>query len=113
MKLNVVHKEYKNYALKFVGIFAPNREEWCILDMANSLYGNTMIPLYDSHGPDNVTYVLKHTNLETVFATAAKIDVICTCKDIGNLKNIVTFGEASEELKKKAEAKGIKVYSWE
>lgn len=49
-----VHKDYKEYALKFVGIFCPNREEWCILDMCNAIYGNTMVPLYDSHGPDNV-----------------------------------------------------------
>lgn len=67
-----VHKEWKNYALKFVGMFAPNREEWPILDVSNSMYGHTSIPLYDSHGPENVSYVLKHTNLETLFLVPEK-----------------------------------------
>lgn len=71
-KLTPVHSEWKDYKLKFVGVFGPNREEWVIIDVCNAMYGNTAIPLYDSHGPENVTYVLKHTNLETCFIVAAK-----------------------------------------
>jgi long-subunit acyl-CoA synthetase (AMP-forming) len=45
--------------LKFVGVFAKNREEWLLLDYANILYGNTMIPLYDTLGNEknNIFYV--------------------------------------------------------
>lgn len=37
-----------------IGIYAQNREEWALLDLANILYGNTMVPLYDSLGPDTI-----------------------------------------------------------
>lgn len=43
-------KEFSDLALKLVGIFSKNREEFLLLDYANVLYGNTMIPLYDTLG---------------------------------------------------------------
>jgi long-subunit acyl-CoA synthetase (AMP-forming) len=59
--------------LKFVGIFGPNKEEWTMLDMVSAKYGNTLVPLYDSHGPKNVEFCLKHTNLTTAFVVTAKV----------------------------------------
>lgn len=56
-----------------------------------------MIPLYDSHGPENVVYCLKHTNMETVFTCADKIKTICSCSEIGNLKNVVLLDEANAD----------------
>jgi long-chain acyl-CoA synthetase len=44
--------------LKLIGVFSKNREEWFVLDYANMLYGNTMIPLYDTLGPETVPFVL-------------------------------------------------------
>lgn len=37
--------EYNNIAMNLVGVFAKNREEWLILEYANYLYNNTMVPL--------------------------------------------------------------------
>jgi len=50
-----------------IGIHAKNREEWVTLDMANSLYGNSMVPLYDTLGPDTIGYVIKHSGISTCF----------------------------------------------
>lgn len=36
--------------MKMIGVFSKNREEWMLLEYANFLYGNTMIPLYDTLG---------------------------------------------------------------
>lgn len=44
--------------MKMVGVFSKNREEWMLLEYANFLYGNTMIPLYDTLGPESIPYVL-------------------------------------------------------
>jgi long-chain acyl-CoA synthetase len=42
--------EYLDYKVQLIGIYAKNREEWLILDVANMLYGFTMVPLYDTLG---------------------------------------------------------------
>jgi long-chain acyl-CoA synthetase len=45
--------------MNLVGIFAKNREEWLLLEYANFLYNKTMVPFYDTLGPDSITYILK------------------------------------------------------
>ena len=45
------------------GIFSRDREEWLILDIANILFRGTMIPLYDTLGPEAIKYVLNHSNV--------------------------------------------------
>lgn len=63
INLNLVYSTNEDYRfnLKLIGIFSKNREEWQILDFANVLYGNTMVPIYDTLGPDTISYVLKHS----------------------------------------------------
>lgn len=51
--------------MKLIGVYASNREEWTLLDLANILYGFTMVPLYDSLGLDTIEYVLNHSEIET------------------------------------------------
>lgn len=36
--------------MKLIGVFGKNRREWMILDIANILYGYTMVPFYDTLG---------------------------------------------------------------
>ena len=44
----------------FVGIFSKNRKEWSIVDIACCLFKLTTVPIYDTLGDENITYVLKH-----------------------------------------------------
>lgn len=49
-----------------IGVFAKNRREWIILDIANMLYGYTMVPFYDTLGnlckyligPESIPFIL-------------------------------------------------------
>lgn len=52
IKLNLIPEEikYEGMNLKLIGVFSKNREEWLLLEFANFLYGNTMIPLFDTLG---------------------------------------------------------------
>ena len=47
--------------LKMFGIFSKNRVEWLLTDIGSCLFGLTSIPIYDTLGDENITYVLKHT----------------------------------------------------
>ena len=53
--------------LKLFGIFSKNRAEWTITDIAANLFGLTTIPIYDTLGDENITYVFNHTQITTVF----------------------------------------------
>jgi len=66
--------EYKDYKMRMIGIFSKNREEWYLSIWAAALYGFTIVPFYSTLGPDNISYVLNHTNVPTLFMTADKID---------------------------------------
>jgi long-chain acyl-CoA synthetase len=49
--------------LKLLGIFSKNRVEWGLTDYACLLFGITTIPLYDTLGDENISYVFNHTQL--------------------------------------------------
>lgn len=78
-----------------IGIFSKNREEWLLLDIANTLYGNTMIPLYDTLGLESIPYILEHTQMSTLFISNSIVDTLLKVKEYHALKNVVTFDELS------------------
>ena len=49
--------------MKLLGLFSKNRIEWGLTDWACLLFGLTTVPLYDTLGDENITYVLDHTQL--------------------------------------------------
>ena len=68
--------EYKDYNLKLIGIFAGNRAEWVAADLMSSLYGNTVVPLYDTYEAENLEYCLEFTNMEVVFCKGENVDIL-------------------------------------
>lgn len=75
--------------MKLIGIFSKNREEWQILDFANVLYGNTMVPIYDTLGPDTISYVLNHSKIKSLFCTKIALTSLLKSEDWGYLKNLI------------------------
>lgn len=76
-----------------IGIFSKNREEWLILDIANTLYGNTMIPLYDTLGLESIPYILEQTQVGTLFISNTSVDTLLKVKEHHALKYLVSFDE--------------------
>ena len=83
--------------LKLVGIFSKNRIEWGITDWACLLYSCTTIPLYDTLGDENITYVLEHTQLTTIFVNDGSLKSLMKCNNLVAVKNIVCFDQFTEE----------------
>ena len=83
--------------MRLVGIFSKNRVEWGITDWACLLFNFTTIPLYDTLGDENITYVLNHTQLETVFVNDGSLKSLMKCKDLVAVKNIVCYDEYTPE----------------
>ncbi|CAK80910.1 unnamed protein product (macronuclear) [Paramecium tetraurelia] len=105
--------EYKNYKMKLIGVFGKNRREWVILDIANILYGYTMVPFYDTLGPESIPFILNQTNIETMFLTADASKSLLKCKEKGKLQNLVLFDPLPEELERELKTKGYKLFKYE
>ncbi len=51
---------------RFLGIFSKNREEWAIADLACLRNNVTIVPFFDSLGPDALTFVINQTEVTTM-----------------------------------------------
>jgi long-chain acyl-CoA synthetase len=44
--------------MKLLGIFAKNREEWTITNEACNISATTIVPFFDSLGPDALDFII-------------------------------------------------------
>ena len=96
-----------------MGIFAKNREEWAVIDIACIRSSCTIVPFFDSLGPSALTFVLNQTEVETMCIDAGGFDHLLKVKpECAHLKTIVTFDDLPEEKLNKAKELGIKVYHY-
>jgi len=80
-----------------IGIFAKNRAEWTIVDIAASLYKFTTIPIYDTLGDENITYVFKHTGLTSCFVSEGALISLTKCQDLVDIKTLICYDNFTEE----------------
>jgi len=108
-------KEYQDIEFRPIAVYSKNREEWCQLEYASSLFGYCLVPLYDTLGPEAVQYICNQTNLPTVFCANVYVQKLVDLKKNGKLQgitSIVSFDDYPEEQKGLCESVGIKLYSW-
>jgi len=76
------------------------------------LYNYTLVPLYDTLGPDSIDYVLNQTEMTTIVASDEAVNVLLKCKNPGKLHNIITMDPLTDEVLAKCEKKNWKVLSF-
>lgn len=101
--------------LETVALWSMNIPEWRIVDLAASLYGKVLVPLYDNFGPDSIEYILNHADVSILFLQPTGVGTILSiAHKLPALKTIVTIeplqAEAKNILKLWAEQKNIKVF---
>jgi long-chain acyl-CoA synthetase len=104
-----------NSNLRLVGVYAKNREEWVELDLACTLYGFTLVPIYDTLGHNSVEYVFNHTKMATCFCSIHYLENLIKSKSekkFPHLNTLVSFDEPSEKDIESAKEVGIKIFSW-
>ena len=57
----------------------------------------TVIPLYDTLGPENLSYCLNHTNMTTVICAQKSVTTLLNTEDLGKLANIIALDEILPE----------------
>jgi len=108
-------QEVEGAKYRFLGIIAKNREEWGISDLACMGATITMIPCFESLGPDAIAYVLNQTELSTVFVEKKSLDTLIKLAKDGktpHVKNLVCFDTIDEAVAKSASERGIKTWNF-
>ena len=54
----VPKQQFEDGELRTVALYAKNREEWVIIDLACVLAGFTAVTLYDTLGKESLEYIL-------------------------------------------------------
>ena len=75
---------------RFVGIFAANRTEWVIADLAINKAGGTCVPFYTFQYSADLFEI---TKVKTMFMSLANLAQLVERESIGDVASIVCFDE--------------------
>ncbi|CAH2276984.1 long-chain-fatty-acid-- ligase 6 isoform X2 [Pelobates cultripes] len=62
----LLHHGCKPSPDQFIGVFAQNRPEWIICELACYTYSMVVVPLYDTLGPGAIRYIINTADISTV-----------------------------------------------
>ena len=74
-----------------VGLFAANRPEWHIADLAIIGAGAVTVPVYFNESPERMTYILRHSEAKVIFVAGAnQLSKLQECRaQLSSLEQIV------------------------
>jgi len=73
---------------RFMGVYAKNREEWTLSDMASLRQSGTTIAFYDTLGAAAVEYVITQTELTTISCAGNYLRTLIMLKSQGRANSI-------------------------
>ena len=104
-------------SFRFLGIYSRNKKEWLLSFLGAMKDSITIVTIYETLGDLAVEYILEQTLLTTVvieIKALSKILELAQKNKLCNLKNLIVIEkEDDEEICKKLEEFGLKLYRWE
>jgi long-chain acyl-CoA synthetase len=61
-----------------IGLCSYSRLEWDVVQFGCYSQGFVLVPVYDTFGAENVSYIINHTELQTLFVLSAKLKFFAT-----------------------------------
>ncbi|XP_050964567.1 long-chain-fatty-acid--CoA ligase 1a isoform X1 [Labeo rohita] len=110
----LLHRGHSQTGDKYIGIFAQNRPEWTISELACYTYSLVAVPLYDTLGTEAISYIIDKTTISTVIcdiADKARLILDCVSGRKHSVTTIVIMEKFDSELTVQAQQKGIEVLS--
>uniref|UniRef100_A0A4W4GPR7 Long-chain-fatty-acid--CoA ligase n=1 Tax=Electrophorus electricus TaxID=8005 RepID=A0A4W4GPR7_ELEEL len=109
----LLHRGHKPSPDSYVGIFAQNRPEWIISELACYTYSMVAVPLYDTLGPEALVFIINRANISTVLCDKQdKAEtLVANCeKDLTPmLKTIIIMDPFDAALTERASKTGVEV----
>ncbi|XP_039208580.1 long-chain-fatty-acid--CoA ligase 5 [Crotalus tigris] len=113
----LLYKGYKPSSNQFIGIFAQNRPEWVISELACYTYSMIVVPLYDTLGAEAIVYIVNKADISTVICDKPeKAETIlenCEQGKMPVLKRVILMDPFDKILKEKGVALGIEILSFQ
>lgn len=112
---NVKHaKETYKKDWRFIGIMTKNRLEFALLEQAANCYNITLVPVYDTLGPDTLNFICCQTKMTTL--ACANESIANVVKSVNadtthDLTHLITFNAPSKEEIDLAATVGLKIVS--
>uniref|UniRef100_A0A671MY78 Long-chain-fatty-acid--CoA ligase n=1 Tax=Sinocyclocheilus anshuiensis TaxID=1608454 RepID=A0A671MY78_9TELE len=110
----LLHRCHSQTGDKYIGIFAQNRPEWTISELACYTYSLVAVPLYDTLGTEAISYIIDKATISTVIcdiADKARLILDCVSGRKHSITTIVIMENFDSELTAQAQQKGIEILS--
>ncbi|KAL8211912.1 UNVERIFIED_CONTAM: Long-chain-fatty-acid--CoA ligase 6 [Gekko kuhli] len=92
---------------QFIGVFAQNRPEWIISELACYTYSMVVVPLYDTLGPGAIRYIINTADISTVVCDKPeKAKVLLDHvekKETPGLKSIILMDPFEKDIKERGQ----------
>ncbi|CAK6965008.1 long-chain-fatty-acid--CoA ligase 5 [Scomber scombrus] len=111
----LLHKGLMPQQDTFIGIFAQNRPEWIIGELACYTYSMVAVPLYDTLGPEALVFIIDQAEISTVLCdNQSKVETLLQNREKGQtpvLKIIIVMDPFNSELVERGTKCGVDVVS--
>uniref|UniRef100_H3DA92 Long-chain-fatty-acid--CoA ligase n=2 Tax=Tetraodon nigroviridis TaxID=99883 RepID=H3DA92_TETNG len=111
----LLHRGLKPGPDTFIGIFAQNRPEWIIGELACYTYSMVAVPLYDTLGPEALVFIINQAGISTVLCdNQKKAEALLQISEKGQasvLKTVVVMDPFSSECVERGSKCGVDVVS--
>ena len=107
---NEVEEDGKKYS--FIALYAKNRPEWIITDLACMMSSVTTVTLYDTLGAESSEYILGQCEIQTIFTSGDLVPKVLKLKKEGlanTVVNIVSFDDVDSKILSEAAALKIQI----
>uniref|UniRef100_A0A3P9JXU4 Long-chain-fatty-acid--CoA ligase n=1 Tax=Oryzias latipes TaxID=8090 RepID=A0A3P9JXU4_ORYLA len=113
----LLQKGLKPNTNTFFGIFAQNRPEWIIGELACYTYSMVVVPLYDTLGPEALVFIIDRAEISTVLCDdQKKAETLLQNREKGEtsvLKLIIIMDSFNPELFERGAKCGVEIMSLE
>ncbi|XP_008312348.1 long-chain-fatty-acid--CoA ligase 5 [Cynoglossus semilaevis] len=111
----LLHQGLKPNKDTFIGIFAQNRPEWIIGELACYTYSMVVVPLYDTLGPEALVFIIDQAEISTVLCdNQKKAETLLQNRENGLssvLKTIIVMDTFEMEMVERGKKVGVDVVS--
>ncbi|KAK2510234.1 hypothetical protein Q9233_017921 [Columba guinea] len=98
---------------QFIGVFAQNRPEWIISELACYTYSMVVVPLYDTLGPGAIRYIVNTADISTVICDKPEKARILLDhverRETPGLSSIILMDPFEKELMERGRCCGVRI----